>query len=140
MKSFNVEVAFWSYCPIRPAIRGKRKILGAVSRCFLKLRDKQCASKGRLKRRDQETVIRARLVAGDRAVRVAANAVGHEPLDGFGGAQVAANFAAEIHGGRQSRTRTVGGRVHLRIMEPSWRLDQKKIDLYSSMNKKFLSS
>jgi hypothetical protein len=68
---------------------------------------------------DQKTVIAARLVTGDCAKRIAADAVGHQPFARFRGAQVAANFTAEIDSRWSIRRGKMDWEIHIRMMEPS---------------------
>ena len=118
MESLDVAVTFRSYRPVRPAIREKRKFLGGVPRRFIELCDEESAAERRLQRGDQQSVVATRLVPRDRAERVAADAVGHQPLARFRGAQVAANVAAEIDHGGKRRRGMIGWRLHRGIMEP----------------------
>ena len=80
----------------RGAIREKREFFGCITSGFIEFRNHESAAKGRLKGSDQESVVATRLVTRDRAKCVPANAIRHQPLARFRGAQVAANFAAEI--------------------------------------------
>ena len=65
---------------------------------------------------DEKSVIAARLVTGNRAERISADAVGHQPLARFRCRKVAANLAATIDDAGKFGHETVGGRRNPRIM------------------------
>ena len=126
MKALDVAIAFGSNRPVRPAIGGQAQTLAAVLRSFIEFRNQERAAKRRLQRGDQQAVVAARLVTGDRAERVSADAVGHQPLARFRVGQIAANFAAKIDHGKERRARNDRLGVSQEIMKPSRRFGPVK--------------
>ncbi len=126
MESLDICVTRGGHGAVRPAIGEQRKLLPRIPHRFIEFFYEKSATKGRLQGGDQEPVVAARLETRKRAERVAADAIGHQPLARFRFAKVAASFAAEIDLGRKLGRGNVGGTGHREIMEPSWRLGPEK--------------
>ncbi len=96
-ETFDKMKTFWRHGAVSPPARVQIIPARVVLDTFLNMRRQQRAAQRRFQCGKKQAMIAPRLQARDRARRVSADAVGHEPFALFRGCQVAANFPSEVN-------------------------------------------
>src|SRR5580658_6565562 len=96
-EAFEIEKASRVEGAAGPAVGCQRVRGTGVANGFIEERDQLSAAERRLKGSDEKAVIAARRATADGCGGEATDAVGDQPLAGFGGGEIAADFAPEAN-------------------------------------------